>query len=113
MNNGTKIRTALAIIVAINQAVATYAPPDFGSETAAMAYKIITYFLSIAALAICTYYNNDFTEEGQIGTYVTRTLKEDPSATVSIDDLDEDPDELDGDFDEVIEEEEAEENEME
>ena len=111
MNNGTKIRTALAIIVAINQAVATYAPPDFGNEAAAMAYKIITYFLSIAALAICTYYNNDFTEEGQLGTYITRTLKDDPSVTVSLEDIDEDPDELDGDFDEVIEE--AEENEVE
>ena len=111
MNNGTKIRTALAIIVAINQAVATVAPPDFGNEAANTIYKLISYFLNLAALAICTYYNNDFTEEGQLGTYITRALKDDPSVTVSLEDIDEDPDELDGDFDEVIEE--AEENEVE
>ena len=107
MNNGTKIRTALAIIVAINQAVATVAPPDFGNETANSVYKLASYFLNLAALAICTYYNNDYTQEGQIGTQITRDLKDDPCLTVSVTDDDDDPDEGD-EFDEIIEEHENE-----
>ena len=110
---GTRIRTVLAVIVAVNTAVATIAPPDFLSGNALMIYRIISWLLSVAALAINTYYNNDYTAEGSIGTYVTRTLKSDPTLSVSIDGEEDDPDELDDDFDGVIKEDEANENGME
>lgn len=103
--NGTTLRTAGAIVIAINQAISVIAPPDFGNDTLNMAYKVISFFFTVAALAINTYYNNDYTSEGEIGTMVTRTLKDDPTMVVDVYDPDEDIDEIEDD-DEIDETEE-------
>lgn len=93
IDNGTKLRTAFAVLVAINQAIALTPIPDFGNEYANLAYRVISTVISIAVLALNTYYNNDYTSEGQIGTVATHTLKDDPTAIVEIYDGDEDEEE--------------------
>lgn len=75
MNKGTKIRTAMIVIVLINQTIATIGDIDFGHEYVNIAYRVISTIVSIVATTIVTYFNQDYTEEGAIGTGVTRQMK--------------------------------------
>ena len=76
MNKGTIIRTILGIAVSINTALAVTDVTAFGNEKLNLAYKIVTMVTNFIVVAINTYYNNDYTEEGAIGTALTRHLKE-------------------------------------
>lgn len=61
MNFGTKIRTAIAIIAVINQALVTIGPVDFGNEASNLVYKWISLIFLVGAIASSHWYNNDFT----------------------------------------------------
>lgn len=75
MNNGTKLRTILAIAVSINTALAVTDLTGFENETVNLIYKIVSMAVNFVVVAINTYFNNDYTEEGAIGTAMTRQLK--------------------------------------
>lgn len=75
MNNGTKLRTILAIAVSINTALAVTDLTGFENETVNLIYKIVSMAVNFIVVAINTYFNNDYTEEGAIGTAMTRQLK--------------------------------------
>lgn len=76
MNNGTKIRTALAIATSVNMALATIDVAQFGNEKATMAYKVISVIVNAVVVGLVAYYNNDYTVEGETGTKITREMKE-------------------------------------
>lgn len=76
MNNGTKIRTALAIATSINMALATIDVAQFGNESVNMAYKVISVIVNAIVVGLVAYYNNDYTVEGATGTKLTRDMKE-------------------------------------
>lgn len=80
MNRGTKIRTALLAVAIINQAISQVGDPDFGNETANTVYRIVSYIFTVAAAAIGSWYNNDFTYEACAGTGLTRQLKAEKKA---------------------------------
>lgn len=75
MNNGTKLRTILAIATSLNTALIATDVTGFQNEKVDFIYKIVSLILNFIIVAIATYYNNDFTEEGCIGTGLTRSLK--------------------------------------
>ena len=76
MNFGTKLRTALAIATALNTANVATAFAEFGNPTVNMVYKAVSLIALIIVLSANTYYNNDYTPEGQSGTLITRQMKE-------------------------------------
>lgn len=76
MNNGTKIRTALAVATSINMALATIDVAQFGNENVNMAYKVISVLVNAIVVGLVAYYNNDYTVEGATGTKITREMKE-------------------------------------
>ena len=76
MNNGTKIRTALAIATSVNMALATIDVAQFGNEKVNMAYKVISVLVNAVVVGLVAYYNNDYTVEGETGTKITREMKE-------------------------------------
>ena len=61
MNKGTKIRTAIAIIALINQALVTIGDVDFGNEVSNQIYKWISLIFLVLSMASSHWYNNDFT----------------------------------------------------
>lgn len=75
MNNGTRIRTALAIAIAFYTAVLKTDVADFGNATVNTIYQIIMKMATFVVIFLITYYNNDFTVEGQTGTKITREMK--------------------------------------
>ncbi len=75
MDRGTIIRTILAIAVSINTALAVTDLTGFGNETINKIYQIASLIVNFIVVAINTYYNNNYTEEGLIGTQLTRQLK--------------------------------------
>lgn len=79
MNKGTKIRTIIFAIACVNQSIVSVGDVDFGNSTVNVIYKVISTAFTIIAGAIALYYNNDFTEEGCIGTAITRQLKAEKS----------------------------------
>lgn len=79
MNKGTKIRTIMFAIACVNQSIVSVGDVDFGNSTVNVIYKVISTAFTIIAGAIALYYNNDFTEEGCIGTAITRQLKAEKS----------------------------------
>lgn len=75
MNFGTRLRTVIAIIAVINQALVTIGPVDFGNEVSNQIYKWISLVFLVGAMASSHWYNNDFTPEAAEGTGLTRALK--------------------------------------
>ena len=75
MNQGTIIRTILAIALVINSGVIATGVADFENPTVDLIYKILSFCATVVILFVNTYYNNDYTEEGKIGTLLTRQLK--------------------------------------
>ena len=75
MNSGTVLRTILAIAISINTALAVTDVTGFENDTVNLIYKIVSIVINFIIVAINTYYNNDFTEEGIEGTQLTRKLK--------------------------------------
>lgn len=76
MNKGTKIRTALAIATSLNTALIATDVTGFQNETLNAIYKVASLIANFVVVALVTYYNNDYTEEGTIGTVMTRQLKQ-------------------------------------
>lgn len=96
MDNGTILRTVLAIATSLNTALIATDLTGFQNEKVDFAYKVVSLILNFVIVAIATYFNNDYTEAGTIGTDVTRSLKADPGASVFVDD-DDDPEEFEDD----------------
>ena len=82
MNKGTKIRTVLVIATCLNTALMATDFAQFHNATVDMCYRIVSVILNFVIVACATYYNNDFTEEGEIGTLLTRQLKEEASSDI-------------------------------
>lgn len=76
MNNGTIIRTILAIATCLNTALLATDVAQFHNETINLVYRIASVILNFVIVACATYYNNDFTVEAQTGTKITREMKE-------------------------------------
>lgn len=75
MNTGTRIRTALAVAIALYTAFMKTDITEFGNATANLIYQICMKVVTFVVIFLITYYNNDYTEEACIGTGVTRQLK--------------------------------------
>lgn len=75
MNTGTRIRTALAIAMAFYVALYKVDVTDFGNDTVNLIYQILMKLATFVVIFLVTYYNQDYTEAGAIGTGVTRQIK--------------------------------------
>lgn len=75
MNFGTKIRTLLVIATCLNTALMATDITQFGSELANEVYTIASVILNFIVVACATYFNNDYTPAGAIGTSTTRVIK--------------------------------------
>ena len=75
MNKGTKLRTALAIAIALYTALLKTDVVEFGSDTVNLIYQICMKVVTFVVIFLITYYNNDYTAEGAEGTGYTRHLK--------------------------------------
>lgn len=75
MNNGTIIRTVLAIATVINTGAIASGIAEFDNPTVNFWYKILSFAATAVILFVNTYYNNDYSEEACIGTGITRQLK--------------------------------------
>lgn len=78
MNFGTKLRTVLRIAVSLQTAfcVTTAVISDFNNKTLMLIWAVFTIVCDFVIAFITTYYNNDYTPEGQTGTLMTREMKE-------------------------------------
>lgn len=75
MNTGTRIRTALAIAMAFYVALYKVDVTDFGNDTVNLIYQILMKLATFVVIFLVTYYNQDYTEAGSIGTGITRQIK--------------------------------------
>lgn len=75
MDNGTRIRTALAIALALYTAFLKTDVTDFGNDTVNLIYQICMKVVTFVVIFLITYYNNDYTEAACYGTGITRQLK--------------------------------------
>ena len=89
MDKGTILRTTLAIATSLNTALIATDLTGFENEKVDFAYKVVSLILNFIIVAIATYFNNDYTEQGAVGTDITRRLKDDPNAVAYIEDEDE------------------------
>ena len=80
MNKGTKIRTALAIAIALYTAFGKVDVAEFNNDIANLVYQICMKVVTFVAIFLITYYNNDYTEEACVGTGLTRQLKAEKKA---------------------------------
>ena len=76
MNNGTIIRTVLAVATCLNTALLATDVAQFHNPKVDMVYRIISVILNFVIVACATWFNNDYTPEAAIGTGLTRQLKE-------------------------------------
>lgn len=75
MNTGTKLRTILAIATCINTALLATDVAQFNNPVLDLLYTGASVALNFVIVALVTYFNNDYSEEGCIGTGTTRLLK--------------------------------------
>lgn len=77
MNTGTKIRTALRIAVSLNTAIyaVTAAVGNLGWGWLTITWAVMTILSDFVVSALTTYYNQDYTVEGDTGTKITRGMK--------------------------------------
>ena len=62
MDNGTKLRTVLAIATSLNTALIATDVTGFENETVDFVYKVVSLVLNFIIVALATYFNNDYTE---------------------------------------------------
>lgn len=79
MDNGTRIRTALAIALALYTAFLKTDVTDFGNDTVNLIYQICMKVVTFVVIFLITYYNNDYTEAAAYGTGITRQIKAEQS----------------------------------
>lgn len=101
MDNGTKLRTVLAVLTSINTALIATDLTGFENPTVNMIYKVVSIIINFLIVALNTYSNNDYTHEAQMGTQATRLMKADPSIVLDLYDGDDDGDDED-DEDETL-----------
>lgn len=81
MNFGTKLRTILRVAASLQNAavVMTASIAAFSQQYhigwLVFVWAIFTLACNFVVDAITTYYNNDYSEEGEVGTNMTRELK--------------------------------------
>ena len=97
MNTGTRLRTVLAVAASLHTALMATDLTGFQNEQVDFWYKVISLVLNFVIVAIATYYNNDYTVAGMIGTDVTRKLKDDETLIVEIVDGDEEDEDQEAD----------------
>ena len=97
MTKGTIIRTILVIATCFNTALMATDVAQFHNPTLNMIYKILSVVANFVIVFCATYFNNDYTEEGCVGTGITRQLKaersEDYAGEVFFDEADEEVEE--------------------
>lgn len=78
MNRGTRLRTIARVIASLNTAVyaVTASVNGLGFTKLTLLWTILTIVVDFAVAFVTTYYNNDYTIEGEVGTIHTRELKE-------------------------------------
>lgn len=78
MNFGTKLRTILRIAVSLQTAICmtTSVITDFDNKLLILIWAIFSIACDFVVAFITTYYNNDYTVEGDTGTKWTRQMKE-------------------------------------
>ena len=78
MNKGTILRTVLRVAVSLQTAICmtTAVITDFNNKTLILAWAIFSIVCDFVIAFITTYYNNDYTVEGEVGTITTREMKE-------------------------------------
>ena len=76
MNFGTKLRTILAIATSLNTALMATDITEFHNPKLDIAYKVVSIILNFVIVACVTYFNNDYTPEGETGTLTARQMKE-------------------------------------
>lgn len=76
MNLGTKLRTVLAVATSLNTALMATDLTGFNNHSLDTIYMVVSIILNFVIVACVTYYNNDYTPEGQAGTQITRQMKE-------------------------------------
>ena len=82
MNKGTKIRTALRIVFSIYTAFCAWQVSinalgdQLGVPWLAAVCAVIIVMSGVAVDVLTTYYNQDYTPEGEAGTKLTRQMKE-------------------------------------
>lgn len=62
MDNGTRLRTLLAVATSINTALIATDVTGFNSPKIDYAYKVISLALNFIIVALATYFNNDYTD---------------------------------------------------
>ena len=77
MNKGTILRTVLRVAVSLQTAICmtTAVITDFNNKSLILAWAIFAIVCDFVIAFITTYYNNDYTVEGDVGTTVTREMK--------------------------------------
>jgi SPP1 family holin len=75
MNKETKIRTVVAAIVSINEALMAFGITHFEGVTENTIYMVVSTIAMFITWGVSHYKNNDFSEEGCEGTGLTRLLK--------------------------------------
>lgn len=97
MDNGTKLRTILAIATSLNTALIATDLTGFQNETVDLVYKIASIILNFIIVALATYFNNDYTEIAAQKTGEMRQAKAEMDPTYIgerfFDEKDEDDDE--------------------
>lgn len=76
MNAGTIIRTVLVVATCLNTALMATDVAQFQNATLNLIYRVLSVVLNFIIVFCATWFNNDYTEEGEIGTILTRQLKQ-------------------------------------
>lgn len=76
MNIGTRIRTVLVVATCLNTALMATDVAQFQNATLNLIYRVLSVVLNFIIVFCATWFNNDYTEEGEIGTTLTRQLKQ-------------------------------------
>lgn len=97
MNTGTRIRTALAVALALYTAFLKTDVTEFGNDIVNLIYQILMKLVTFVVIFLITYYNNDYTPEACEGTGYTRMKKKDEDIGINVDGLEY----MDGDDDEL------------
>ena len=75
MNNGTILRTVLVIATCFNTALMATDITQFHNPKLNLIYRVLSVIANFIIVFCATYFNNDFTVEGETGTKITREMK--------------------------------------
>lgn len=89
MNSGTIIRTILVIATCFNTALMATDVAQFNNEKINLVYRVLSVVANFVIVFCATWFNNDYTAEGAVGTDLTRKLKSMELEDFDLDDSDE------------------------